>query len=224
MNGVHDLGGMHGFGPVEVEPGEPVFHAAWERRVFATLVAIRLAGHWNVDQSRHARERMDPVEYLAASYYERWLAGCLRLLGEKGLVSEAELDARIGDPASAFETPANVPAAVSVEDLRARGGGPNASWSDANVAPRFRVGDQVVARTIHPTGHTRLPRYARGRTGVITRDHGVWVLPDSSASGMGPSPQHCYSVRFDARELWGDESPRTDAVHVDLWDDYLEPA
>lgn len=224
MNGVHDLGGMHGFGPVTIERDEPVFHETWERRVFAMLVAVRSAGHWNVDQSRFSREQMPPVEYLASSYYERWLHGFQRLLDEKGLVSRAEVAARIHDPASPFENLPNALAAVTLDDLRSRSGGRNASKSDAEVAPRFRVGDRVMARLIQPVGHTRLPRYARGRRGVVIRDYGVWVLPDSSAIAEGPRPQHCYCVRFDAGEVWGDAASPGDTVHVDLWDDHLEPA
>ena len=224
MNGVHDLGGMHGFGPVAIERDEPVFHEQWERRVFAMLVAIRMAGHWNIDQSRFAREQMPPIDYLASSYYERWLYGFQQLLHEQGLVSRAEVAARIDDPASPFDDLPDALDAVSVEDLLARSGSRNASKCDDDVAPRFRVGDRVVTRLIQPVGHTRLPRYARGRRGVVTRDYGVWALPDSSASGLGPNPQHCYCVRFDASELWGDAASPDDSVHVDLWDDYLEPA
>jgi nitrile hydratase beta subunit len=224
VNGVHDIGGMHGFGPVAIERDEPVFHEEWERRVFAMLVAVRMAGHWNIDQSRFAREQMPPIDYLAASYYERWLYGFQRLLDEKGLVSRAEVAARIDDPASRFDELADALDAVSVDDLRSRSGRPNPSKSDEQIAPRFQVGDRVVTRLIQPVGHTRLPRYARGRRGVVTRDYGVWVLPDSSGSNMGPNPQHCYCVRFDARELWGDAASPRDSVHVDLWDDHLEPS
>lgn len=223
MNGVHDLGGMHGFGPVTIEPDEPVFHEAWERRVFAMLVAVRSAGHWNVDQSRFSREQMPPVEYLASSYYERWLYGLQSLLDQKGLVSRAEVAARIDDPASGFERLPDALPAVTLDDLQSPSG-PNASKSDEVVAPRFHVGDHVVTRRIQPVGHTRLPRYARGRRGIVIRDHGVWVLPDSSASGLGPNPQHCYCVRFDARELWGEAAAPKDTVQIDLWDDYLERA
>jgi nitrile hydratase beta subunit len=224
MNGVHDLGGMHGFGPVAIERDEPVFHEEWEGRVFAMLVAVRMAGHWNIDQSRFAREQMPPIDYLASSYYERWLYGFLRLLDEQGLVSREEVSARFDDPASPFEDLPDTPRAISVDDLRSRSGGRNASKSDEDIAPRFLVGDHVVTRMIQPVGHTRLPRYARGRRGIVILDHGVWALPDSSGNGLGPNPQHCYCVRFDARELWGDAASSGDSVHVDLWDDHLEPA
>lgn len=93
-----------------------------------------------------------------------------------------------------------------------------------DIAPRFRPGDRVVARTINPPGHTRLPRYARGRRGVVDRDQGVFVFPDTHAMGQGPKPQRLYSVRFNARELWGEAASARDAVYIDLWDDYLDPA
>jgi nitrile hydratase subunit beta len=223
MNGVHDLGGMHGFGPVEIESDEPVFHHPWEGRVFAMVNAARMAGHWNVDQSRFARERIPPVEYLASTYHQRWLSGLLRNLDEVGLVGPAELAARLGDDASPV-TPVPGAVAVTPSDL-AEGRRPSpASKVNAAVVPRFRVGDQVVARNINPTGHTRLPRYARGKRGVVVADHGVWVFADSSAMGLGPNPQHVYGVRFEARELWGEPDARAgDAVYVDLWDDHLDP-
>jgi nitrile hydratase len=222
MNGVHDMGGMHGFGPVEIEPDEPVFHQPWEGRVFAIVNALRMAGHFNVDESRFARERMAPADYLAATYFERWLHGLERNLDEKGLVSPAELPARLDDPSSPV---GRKPGAVAVtpSDLATRPVVP-AAKVDADVAPRFKVGDRVVARTMNPTGHTRLPRYARGKRGSVVADHGVWVFPDSSGMGQGPNPQHAYGVRFEASELWGQAAPAGDAVYVDLWDDHLDPA
>jgi nitrile hydratase beta subunit len=223
MNGVHDLGGMHGFGPVEIEPDEPVFHHQWEGRVFAMVNASRMAGHWNIDQSRFARERIPPVEYLASTYHERWLLGLLRNLDEVGLVAPAELEARLADDASPA-TPIPGAVAVTPNDFAAGRRPSPASKVDAEVRPRFRSGDRVVARTINPTGHTRLPRYARGKRGVIVEDHGVWVFADSSGTGQGLNPQHVYGVRFEARELWGEAAaPAGDAVFLDLWDDHLDP-
>jgi nitrile hydratase len=102
-----------------------------------------------------------------------------------------------------------------------RGGPANV---DIEVTPKFRPGDRVSVRNEHPTGHTRMPRYCRGRTGVIDRDHGVFVFPDTHALGQGKKPQHCYSVRFPARELWGVQAPAADSVYIDLWDDYLDAA
>ena len=219
MNGIHDLGGMHGFGPVAPEENEPVFHAEWERRAFAVTLAAGALGRWNIDMSRSAREQMDPADYLRTTYYEHWLFGLERLLVEKGLVSEEELRAMrpLGatDPELRAIPPDQMAAAI------AKGG--SARLAD-DVPAKFREGDRVRARNIHPVGHTRIPRYVRGRTGVIDRDHGVFIFPDSHAEGTGTKPQHCYSVRFAAREVWGPDASERDAVYVDLWDDYLDPA
>jgi nitrile hydratase len=220
MNGAHDLGGMHGMGPVAPEAAEPVFHHAWERRVFALTLAAGFLGEWNIDMLRYAREQMPGPEYLNTTYYEHWLFGLERLLVEKGLVSRQEL--RSG---SAGEAPALPPqrvlrasdvGRVLLEGTGARRGG--------GAPSRFVPGDPIRTRNIHPEGHTRLPRYARGRRGSIERDHGVFVFPDSNAMGLGEEPQHCYSVRFTMRELWGPGASVRDGVYVDLWDDHLEPA
>ncbi len=230
MNGVHDMGGMHGMGPVGPEKNEPVFHHEWERRAFALSVATGYLGTWNLDMSRFAREQMPPAEYLATSYYEHWLWGLEKLLEDKGLVTRAEIEARLR--AAARPAAARPAARPSAEGLRVL----NASnveralhhWRtarvDTDVPPRFKPGDHVVTRNINPTGHTRLPRYARGKRGVIAEDHGVWVFPDAHAAEQGPTPQHCYSVRFTMRELWGPAAAARDHIYIDLFDDYLERA
>jgi nitrile hydratase len=224
MNGAHDLGGMHGFGPVLAEKNEPVFHAAWERRAFALTLAMGAWRRWNLDMSRSMREQMAPAEYLATSYYEHWLFGLERLLVEHGFVQPEELErAQRGEPApdgpAALKDGALRRANVSGV-LRNR----SAARLDDPVPPKFRVGDAVLARNIHPPGHTRVPRYVRGRRGTVVIDHGVFIFPDTHAAGQGTKPQHVYSVQFAARELWGPDAPERDCVHVDLWDDYLEPA
>jgi nitrile hydratase len=235
MNGAHDMGGMHGFGPVEPELDEPVFHAAWERRAFALTLAMGAWRRWNLDMSRSAREQMSPAEYLATSYYEHWLFGLERLVVEHGFLSPGELaDAQAHARDEAARRSAPAPAEASAAPivlgdgaLRADSvplvlGARRGARLDDPVAPRFRVGDAVVARNIHPVGHTRIPRYVRGRRGDVAIDHGVFIFPDTHAAGQGTKPQHVYSVRFAARELWGaDASPR-DSLYVDLWDDYLE--
>jgi nitrile hydratase len=224
MNGAHDLGGMHGFGAVAAEPDEPVFHTDWERRAFALTLAMGAWRRWNIDMSRSTREQMAPAEYLATSYYEHWLFGLLRLLAEHGFASPDDL-ARVerGEP------PAGAPAplqdgALRSGDVASMLGKRRAARLDDPVAPRFQVGQAVVARNLHPIGHTRLPRYVRGRRGEVAIDHGVFIFPDTHAAGQGTRPQHVYSVRFTARELWGPDAPARDTVHVDLWDDYLEAA
>jgi nitrile hydratase len=218
MNGIHDLGGMHGFGPVHPEPNEPVFHHDWERRAFAINLASGFLGRWNIDMGRYAREQMPPAEYLATTYYEHWLYGLERLLVEKGLVSAEELKAlrAMGPGSLKALTPEDVPKAL--RNRRA------ARMDDALATPRFKAGDRVRTKNVHPTGHTRLPRYARDKVGVIERDHGVFIFADEHATSGRKVPQHCYAVRFEGRELWGPDAGPRDAVYVDCFEPYLEPA
>jgi len=218
MNGAHDLGGMHGFGPVEIEKDEPVFHSRWEARALALNLASGFHRKWNLDMGRYAREQMPPAEYLATSYYEHWLFGLEKLLVEQGLVSAKELQS--GRPEAKAEAAPAMHLADVAPFLRNR----RAARLDADVPPRFKAGEPVVTRNLHPVGHTRLPRYARGRRGVIERDHGVFIFADTHAMSRDQKPQHCYSVRFSARELWGAEASARDSVFVDLWDDHLDPA
>lgn len=219
MNGVHDLGGMHGFGPVEREEHEPLFHAAWEARVFGINRILRDAGYFNIDAFRHGIELMPPAEYLRASYYERWLATVVRNLIRRGVLSGDELAARsafLREHPDADPTPAGSATATSL----ARDVPPA---SPAPPAPRFAAGDAVMARNVHPAGHTRLPRYARGKRGVIHRAYWPQTFPDANAHGLGEQPQMLYSVRFDGRALWGDSAEPGQVVYLDLWDSYLEP-
>ena len=218
MNGGHDLGGMHGFGPVAPERDEPVFHHEWERRAFALTLACGCLRRWNLDMSRHARERLPPPRYLGASYYEIWLEGLVTLLVESGLVTGPELETGRAEGRSSPDP--RVPGAAEVPGILDRGGSTRA----VDVAGRFRPGDRVRVRNRHPRGHTRAPRYVRGRTGTIECEHGTFVFPDAHAGGKGPQPQPLYSVRFGATELWGKEGDPGSSVYVDLWDEYLEPA
>ena len=219
MNGVHDMGGMHGMGPVVEEKNEPVFHHEWEGRIFAMNLAMGGWRKWNLDASRHSRELIPPAEYLRMSYYEKWVAGLVELMVQSGLTTRAEIESGVPAAGSTKAVPA-----MTVDKALARvtTGGP--ASRDLDVAARFQAGQRVRARNIHPVGHTRLPRYARGKFGTIDRDHGVFVLPDSNAHFLGEKPQHVYSVRFAVRELWGAEAGEKDSVYVDMWDDYLEPA
>jgi nitrile hydratase subunit beta len=218
MNGAQDMGGMMGFGPVTAEPDEPVFHAAWERRAFALTLAMAAPGGWNIDQSRAARESLHPARYLAKSYYEIWVAGLEKLMLERGLVTPEEIDR--GKVLQPGKSVANLLTAERVERVLARGG----PTERATAAPqRFELGDRVLARNIHPLGHTRLPRYVRGHVGRITHVHGAHVLPDSNATGGGENPQWLYTVRFEARELWGEAADASASVSVDAWESYLEP-
>jgi nitrile hydratase beta subunit len=220
VNGPHDMGGGHGFGPVQPEADEPPFHAAWERRAFALTLAMGATGQWNIDQSRFAREGLPPADYLRFSYYRLWVEGLQRLLLARGLVSAPELAAgRAIDPARPLP---NVLRAAEVDATLARGG------PAARPGPRparFAVGDRVRARNIHPPGHTRLPRYLRGHAGVIERVHGCHVFPDSRAHDLGDDPQWLYSVCFQATDLWGPaHGDPTATVNADAFEPYLEPA
>ncbi|MDA0226086.1 MAG: nitrile hydratase subunit beta [Proteobacteria bacterium] len=217
MNGGQDLGGVHGFGPVHAEADEPVFHAPWERRAFAMTLALGMLGRWNIDMSRHYRENRSPLEYLGASYYQLWFDALERLAVDRGLITEAELQA--GRALAPRDPALRVPDAPTARRLLADMKGAKV---DAKVAPRFSVGVQVRVSTAQPRTHTRMPRYCRGKVGVIQSDHGAYVFPDTHAHDLGQKPQHLYSVRFSALELWG--AARNDAVHIDLWDDYLAAA
>ena len=222
MNGIHDMGGMHGFGPLEREPHEPVFHAPWEGAVVALQLAGRGAGLYNLDEFRQARERLDPVHYLTMSYYESWAKSIACLLVAKGVATQAGLEER---SAYFHQHPAAAATALLPgEPKRGR------RWAQpfdferpSRAEPRFAPGEPVRARTINPRGHTRLPRYARGRKGVVDAYYGVFVYPDRNAHGGGEDPQPLYRVRFESRELWGDEAERC-AVYLDCWEPYLQPA
>ncbi|MDP9374601.1 MAG: nitrile hydratase subunit beta [Chloroflexota bacterium] len=220
MNGVHDLGGMHGFGPIQREENEPLFHAAWEARVFGIMrVARAQQEYFTLDAMRHGIERMPPAEYLRSSYYERWLASVEYNMSEQGLIDGDELEARV---ASLREhSGADPPRAREVAVLpQAREAPPKSS----PPMPRFAVGDVIMTRNVHPVGHTRLPRYARGKRGVIHRAYGPQTFPDTNAHGLGEQPQPLYSVRFVGSELWGDSAEPGQVVYLDLWDSYLDPA
>ena len=219
MNGVHDMGGQQDMGPVVYEKHEPVFHASWEARIYALNRAMRALRKWSLDTDRHALELMSPVDYLRMSYYERWLYRLEAQVVQYGLVSREEFESGQPAPGSTKEGP-QLTLATSDRWLD-RG---IASSDDPRVRPSFKVSQRVRARNINPTGHTRLPRYARGKTGVIVRDHGVYLFPDSNAHFQGEKRQHVYSVRFAARELWGASASPRDSMHLDLWDDYLERA
>ena len=219
MNGVHDMGGMHGMGPVHAEQNEPVFHEPWEGRVYAMNRAMRAWQRWNLDNDRHAIELLPPADYLRMSYYERWAHRLAAQVVKYGLVSKEEIDSGRAAPGSTKATPA-LSLATSARWLT-RG---IPSSQDSKVRPLFNVRQHVRARNTNPTGHTRLPRYVRGKTGVIVRDHGVYLFPDSNAHFQGEKRQHVYSVRFAATELWGETASPRDSVHLDLWDDYLERA
>jgi nitrile hydratase len=217
VNGIHDMGGRHGFGRVEVEADEPVFHARWEGRVFGIVQAL---GARNIDAGRHAIERLDPVAYLRDGYWGRWLAALEGQLHELGILAPAEIEARVRrrrsrPPRRRHPASRTGPAAPP----------PRGSYVRASTTPpAFAAGATVVTRNHQPAGHTRLPAYARCRRGTVVRVHPAMVFPDAHAHGLGEQPQHLYTVRFDGAELWGAAAEPGTVVHVDLFEPYLAPA
>jgi nitrile hydratase len=222
MNGAHDLGGMHGLGPINPEPEaqEPVFHTDWEKRVFGLTLAAGFLGKWNIDMSRHARERQHPIDYLRHTYYENWLAGLEKLLVEAELVNPAEL--KTGKAAGPADESIEQRVLKPEEVAEAIAKGSPVAMT-ISTSPRFKSGDSVRAVNRHPPDHTREPRYVRGRVGVIHEYHGAHIFPDRSAAGSREG-RHLYSVCFTAEALWGESASGRNAVYVDLWEDYLEPA
>lgn len=218
MNGVHDMGGMHGFGKVEPEPNEPAFHAPWEGRVLAVQRAMRFTRAWNIDMSRDAQERLPARVYLSASYYQRWALGMERNALERGLIDADEIAAghalRPGKPVERVMTKSDIGQAFTRGSFGRPPGQP----------ARFKPGDWVRAKNINPPSHTRLPRYARGRDGVIEAVRGCHVFPDSVTTGGGENPQWLYTVVFDGRQLWGPNADPTLTVSVEAFEPYLEPA
>jgi nitrile hydratase beta subunit len=218
MNGVHDMGGMHGFGPVEPEPDEPVFHAPWEGRALAMNRAMGSLGLWNIDIGRFSRESLPPDVYLGSSYYRKWTLGLEDLVVQFGLVGEDELAAGHAlHPAAPVKSTLT---AAEAPKLLSRG-----SFERPAAAPaRFAVGDRVRMKNMHPTGHTRLPRYVRGHAGVIECVRGCHVFPDAVVAGRGEEPHWLYTVVFAGRELWGEAGDPTLTVSVEAWEPYLDPA
>ncbi len=216
MNGAHDMGGMHGLGAVAPEEDEPVFHHDWEGRVHALVIASPTRA--NIDAGRHQRELIPGPAYLTMTYYEKWFEALRQLLLSRGYVSESEMAAARADPAAPKARPR-----LAAKDVTPAFSN-RASFERALSAPAaFAVGDRVRARNLHPTGHTRLPRYVRGRVGVIERIHGAHVYPDVHAHTGEDHPRWLYLVRFASRDLWGPEAAERDSVSLDLWEPYLAP-
>ncbi|MBE9555370.1 MAG: nitrile hydratase subunit beta [Proteobacteria bacterium] len=219
MDGIHDMGGMHGLGPIEVEANEPVFHHEWEARMFGISEAATRHPDWSTDYFRHTRECMPADLQLTMSYYEQWHYTYAVMFLEAGMLSEKEI-------LTGKAAPGTVPRTDTMEpgDPRKMAYTKDDSARPLDAPPAFALGAEVVARNIHPPGHTRLPRYARGKRGRIRTNHGGHVLPDSRAHGPDENPQHLYSVEFTARELWGPGAAPKDKVYLDLWESYLELA
>ena len=219
MNGPHDVGGIMGFGAVNAEPDEPVFHADWEKRVLGMTLCAGALGHWNLDESRHARENRHPADYYSSTYYEIWQKGLERLLLRHGVITDDEL--RAERALAPGPEDARVLAADRVPGTLRRGGPCD---RPPTGGARFNVGDRVRTVVINPHTHTRLPRYARGKVGIVEARHGCHVFPDTNAHGEGEQPQWLYTVCFDGSELWGDDAEQGVTVSVDAWEPYLASA
>jgi nitrile hydratase subunit beta len=219
MNGIHDMGGMHGFGPIVREENEPLWHAPWEARMFAVGSALGAWGRWPIDASRAQIESMPAEEYLRSAYYEKRLPATIANAVRHGLITRAEAETGRPDPSTPKATPHLT--AGQVEGLMKRG---SPTTRAVERQPVFQIGDAVRTRNINPATHTRLPRYARDKPGIIVRLHGAHVFPDTNALFQGENPQPLYTVKFRARDLWGEAASPRDTVCIDLWEDYLERA
>ena len=218
MDSVHDMGGTDGFGKVEVEQNEPPFHAKWEGRVLAMQRAMGYAGAWHIDHSRFAQEKLPPATYLTASYYQRWALAMESNVLERGYVTPEELKA-----GHALTAGKNLPRKLTPDVVGA--GLTRSSFFRKPQGPqKFKPRDRVRTKNIHPKTHTRLPRYARGKVGVVEMCHGCHMYPDSVATNQGDNPQWLYTVVFDSRELWGPDADPTLKISIDAFEPYLEPA
>jgi nitrile hydratase subunit beta len=217
-NSIHDMGGMHGFGPVVAEPGEPPFHARWEGRVLGLQRAMGFPGLWTIDAARASLEALPPLDYLASSYYRRWFLGLRSRLLARGLVGEDELAA--GHSLRAGPELPRTLTAADVEKTMVRGD----FARPTNTPARFAAGDKVHTKNRNPATHTRLPRYARGKTGIVEAVRGCHVFPDTAALGAGDSPQWLYTVVFSGRDLWGDDADPAVKVSIEAFEPYLDPA
>jgi nitrile hydratase len=225
VNGAADMGGMHGFGAIRREEDEPVFHAAWERQAVGLQVALEAQGVCSTDEHRFEIERLRPDRYLTAAYYERWLLGTEAILEHHGIATAAELAAHREsvrrDPAAPLPQRTDERLGEDIDRLIREGGTKRRPEADG---PRFAVWDAVRGRNAHPAGHTRIPRYARGRLGVVVADYGAYAFADTLAANAGEHPQHLYAVRFEGAELWGPDAEPGTVVYLDLFESYLEAA
>ena len=223
MDGIHDLGGMHGFGPIAREADAPLFHAEWEKRAFGIALQAADGVGFGDDHLRSHIERIPPQTYLRASYYELWLHAVEAILTERGILSAPEIAARMAAPkAPGHRAPGNGPSLDEVEAAVAAGA--STRRPGVHIAARFHIGQAVRVKNDHPAHHTRVPRYVRARRGQVVAGHGVFVFPDSNAQDRGEQPQHCYTVKFAAEELWGAQARAGDSLCLDLWESYLEAA
>lgn len=210
MNGPHDMGGAQSFGPVVPEADAHPFHQDWERRALAITLAVGAFGLWNIDQGRYEREKLPPSIYLSSSYYRIWILALENTIEALGLLEREDLTARTAEQLiGIFSTRGSYERPI-------------------DSTPAFEVGQRVVTRKINPTGHTRLPRYARGRVGTVIAVRGAHVFPDRNAVPLGEKPEKIpewlYTVEFAGTELWGEDADSTHTVSIDAWQPYLRAA
>ena len=202
MDGMHDLGGRQGFGPIRYTHDARPFHETWEVRVNSLYAFAVRSGLFNMDEYRHAIERMEPRHYLTASYYERSLTGLATLLVEKGVVTREELEHRAGG-----RVPLAAPSAAGRSNLPTR--------------ERFAPGDRVRVRSDYVPGHVRMPGYIRGKTGVVVSESPAYPFPDAHAHGVAAEDEPTYDVRFDSQTLWP-LSADAASIYVAVFQSYLE--
>jgi nitrile hydratase beta subunit len=221
MDGIHDMGGMQGFGPVPIEYDEALFKAPWEARVLAMKIAT--TGHTgaNVDRFRHLIERMPPANYLNASYYQRWLHSMLQQYLEAGMLTATDL-AAIAAGTNPEETNSSSTTAIPAVKMRELMSHYSAPTEEHSPQPQFAIGAAVHTKNIHPPGHCRLPGYARGKVGEVVAAHGLHLFADDRGSGLGDTLQHLYTLKFMATELWGENANPRDSVNLELWESHLE--
>ena len=222
MDGIHDCGGMQGFGSVIRETDEPVFHHPWEKRVFALTMAAPFVTEFDDDQFRKHIERIPTSQYTASSYYELWLEGLIRQLREMDVVDDVELET--GHSMNCLPEKFDTKNQAQESELESivNSGLSKAMPFSSEYPHRFSVGDQVKTRSHMTRSHNRLPRYARGKTGVIVAENGYFIFADSNADRSEADPQMLYTVEFEGEELWGIDAEIGTSLHLDLWDAYLE--
>jgi len=216
MNGAHDLGGLMGFGPINADKNEPLFHADWEKRALGITVCCDCLGAWTIDENRFAIESIPPVTYLSGSYYQNWIRALEKLLLRHGFVNEEELTSG----AKQFDDH-RASKAIQPEMVAGMLSSGTCQKKIASQA-RFSPGQQVRTKNTHPTGHTRLPRYARDKVGTVEAVQGSYTFPDDSAHGKPDSVQWLYTVVFSGTELWGEAADKSLHVSIDAWESYLE--
>ena len=218
MDGIHDLGGKEGFGPIRIDPEERIFPHRWEARVFGLFYALDPPGDWTGDWFRFCRELLPPEDYLARPYYDQWLQSLAAMLLNSGVVTLDELvDGRVRSALAYTPRPHR---AAEVQVLKSRS---EDFRRPAESAPRFETGANIRVRDLSSPGHTRLPQFVRGHRGRVVRYQGFHILPDRNAEGQEKA-EHLYQVEFRSADIWADVKNPRDTVRLDLWESYLEQA